>query len=172
MSGHSRWSQIKHKKAATDVKKGQAFSKLGKAISVAAKRGTDSSTNVTLKSLIEQARAANMPNDSIERAIKRAGEKDAAQLTEFKLEILASGNIALIVIGITDNTNRTLNELRTIAVRHGAKVVNPGSLSWMFDKERKPQYTVPVTNQEAFQALWDALDDHEDVQDIYSNAEE
>ncbi|OGN07793.1 MAG: hypothetical protein A2750_01540 [Candidatus Yanofskybacteria bacterium RIFCSPHIGHO2_01_FULL_45_42] len=181
MSGHSKWSQIKHKKGISDQKKGQLFSKLGKAIAVAAKEGgPDPKANIKLKGLIETARSLNMPNNTIERAIKKAGEKDAAQLHEFKVEVMGPGNVSLIVVGITDNTNRTIGEIKTIAARHGGKMVAEGSFSWMFRREIASEgiiWSVPVEYRLTPDAeilaqariLIDALDDNEDVQEIYSN---
>lgn len=134
MSGHSKWSQIKHKKAVTDAKRGALFGKLARAITVAAKDNPDPETNNRLKDEITHARAANMPSDNIERALKRVSEKDAVALTELQMEFLGPGNVALIVTAITDSRNRTIGELKTIAARHGGSLAAPGSISWMFSR--------------------------------------
>src|SRR3989344_5143042 len=95
MSGHSRWSQIKHKKSLTDQKRGQLFSRLSKAITLAARKGADPKTNTALANAIDQARTMNMPNDNIERAIKKVSEKDGAQLEEIVIEAIGPGGVAL-----------------------------------------------------------------------------
>ncbi len=134
MSGHNKWAQIKHKKAITDAKKGKAFSKLAKAISVAARGNPDPKTNFRLKGEIDKARAANMPSDNIERAIRRVSEKGSLELTEILLEIIGPGNTGILVTAITDNSNRTINEIRQLIQRLGGHMAGQGSVSWMFAK--------------------------------------
>ena len=108
MSGHSRWSQIKHKKGANDKKRAQLFSKLSKLISLAARKGANPETNMELKNAIEQARSFDVPNDNIERAIKKASDKSATQLEELSIEAIGPGGIALKIKAITDHSNRTI----------------------------------------------------------------
>lgn len=134
MSGHSKWSQIKHKKAASDAKKGVLFGKLARAIALAARDNPDPTTNQRLRDEIARARSVNMPNGSIERALKRVADRDAAALSELQLEFIGPANTAIIVNAITDNSNRTVSELRQIASRHGAHAASPGSVSWMFKR--------------------------------------
>lgn len=134
MSGHSKWSQIKHKKGIADAKKGVVFGKMAQAISVAARDNPDPSSNLRLKAEIERARAVNMPNENIERAIKRVSDKSAATLTEIQLELIGPGSAAIIVNAITDNSNRTINELKQIATKAGARLAGQGAVSWMFKK--------------------------------------
>lgn len=134
MSGHSKWSQIKHKKAIVDAKKGKVFGKLARAISIAARGNPDPTTNLRLRGEIERARAVNMPNDNIERAISRVGDKDAAALSEVQLELIGPGNAAIIVSAITDNSNRTINEIKQIALKHQAHMAGQGAVLWMFKK--------------------------------------
>lgn len=134
MSGHNKWAQIKHKKAITDAKKGQLFSKFAKAISIAAHGDPDPSTNSRLQAAIDKAREFNMPNDNIERALKRVSDISESQLEEVQLEIMGPGGVAIITNAITDNRNRTIAELRTIVSDHGGHVVQEGSLSWMFHR--------------------------------------
>ena len=183
MSGHSRWSQIKHKKAATDAKKGQIYGKLARMIAVAARgKGPDPNTNPVLRVAIEKARAENMPSDNIDRAIKRAagGEKDS--LAEVMFEAYGPGGVAILITGITDNSNRTSNEIRHILSDHGAKLAGPGSAKFLFKKTETAgptQLGWQATNlmaiddaiKEQLTKLFEALDDHDDVQDIYSNAD-
>jgi YebC/PmpR family DNA-binding regulatory protein len=134
MSGHSKWSTIKHKKALTDAKRSKAFSKFAKIISIAAKGDPNPETNSQLKSAIDKARTVNMPNINIERAIKKASGKDATQLTQVQFEILGPSQVAIIVGAITDNSNRTLGDIRQILMKNNAKLASPGAVAWMFEK--------------------------------------
>lgn len=147
MSGHSKWSTIKHKKALTDAKRSKLFSKFAKIISVAAKGDPSPETNSRLKSAIEKARTVNMPNANIERAIKRASGKDAAQLTQVEFEILGPSQVAIIVGAITDNSNRTLGDIRQILTKNNAKLASPGAVAWMFEKLGVIK-TAPLTDPE------------------------
>ena len=167
MSGHSKWSQIRHKKAATDKKRSQLFSKLSKTIIIAARKGADPKTNPALASAIEQARAINMPNDNIERAIKKVSERDSAQLDEILVEAIGPGGVALRIKGVTDNKNRTMGEIKKILSDNGAKMVQPGSISWMFNSP----ITVNDQTQKNIETLFEALDSNDDVNDVDSNLE-
>lgn len=175
MSGHSKWAQIKHKKGATDAKRGKLFSKLAKAITIASKElGGDPKTNSKLASAIEEARAANMPSDNIERAIKRATEKDAAELKEVLYEAYGPGGSTLVITAVTDNSNRTTNEIKHLLSEHGAKLGNQGSATWAFTKtgnEYVPNFPMelPEADNKQFESLLEALDNHDDVQEVYSN---
>ena len=165
MSGHSKWSTIKHKKSAADQKRGQVFSKLSKNITLAARKGVDPKNNIALANAIEQARRENMPNDNIERAIKKASEKDSAQLEEIVVEAIGPGGIALRIKGVTDNKNRTILEIKKILSDREAKMVQPGSIGWMFDSPVQ----VDEQTQRKIDKLLEALDDLDDVSDIISN---
>ena len=135
MSGHSKWAQIKHKKGAADAKKGRLFSQLSRTITLAAKCGAkDQGMNAALRDAVEKARQANMPASNINRAIARAGEKDASTLEEVCYEAYGPGGVALLIECITDNSNRTSNELKHILQKHGGKFAEPGAVSWMFAK--------------------------------------
>lgn len=184
MSGHSKWAQIKYKKAATDAKKGKIFSKLSRIITLAARElGHDPKTNSKLAAAIEEARKNNMPNDNILRATKRAAEKESAELKEVVYEAYGPGGSALIVTAVTDNSNRTTNEIRHLLSGHGAKLGEQGSAMWAFSKPARPaggedkefvaKYPVLLSLEDSkkFEGLLSALDDHDDVQEVYSNAE-
>jgi YebC/PmpR family DNA-binding regulatory protein len=135
MAGHSHWAGIKHKKGLADAKKGKMFSKLAQQIMIAVREGgSNIDTNIKLKYAIEKARAANMPKDNIERAIKRAsGELGDIQLEEVIYEGYAPGGVAVLVETVTDNRNRTTSELRTIFQKRGGTLSEKGSVAWMFD---------------------------------------
>ena len=168
MSGHSKWSQIKHKKGLTDKKRGQIFSKLSKVITIAAKKGADPKANPSLAQAIEQAKAVNMPSNNIERAIKKVSDKSSAQLEELSIEAIGPGGSALRIAAITDNRNRTITEIKNILIDNESKMVPPGSLSWMFEQ---PPLSIDGPTQKKLAKLLEALDDQDEVEDIISNTE-
>ncbi|MCD6270693.1 YebC/PmpR family DNA-binding transcriptional regulator [bacterium] len=136
MSGHSHFHSIKHKKAAEDKKRGKIFSKFAKMIAVAAKDGTDPSSNPKLRQALEQARSFNMPKENIERAIKRgSGQIEGKKLEQATYEAFGPDRIAIILECITDNKNRTLSEIKQILQRHGGKLAESGSVKWLFEKK-------------------------------------
>jgi YebC/PmpR family DNA-binding regulatory protein len=137
MSGHSKWASIKHKKAATDSKRGQLFAKLARAISVAAREGGgDPAANFTLAAAIDKARGYSMPKDNIQRAIDRgtgAGGADA-QIERVVYEGYGPGGAAILVDALTDNRNRTGADVRNAFEKHGGNLGEPGSVAWVFEK--------------------------------------
>ena len=138
MSGHSKWSSIKHKKGAADAKRGQLFTKLARAIQVAAREGGgDPAGNAALATAVQKARDASMPKDNIERAIaKGAGnDADAEAFENVVYEGYAAGGVAVLVEALTDNRNRTGSEVRHFFGRHGGSLGEPGSVAWNFDKK-------------------------------------
>lgn len=177
MSGHSKWSQIKHKKAQSDAKKGKMFSKVSRMITVAARRGDKPEMNPELRLAIEKAREVNMPKDNIERAIKRAAGKESEKLEEVLYEAYGPAGVGILIEGITDNKNRTLNELKHILNEHNAKLADSGSVLWMFGKQESgwlPKYGVNLSNEKdkaAFEGLLEELSEQDDIQEVYSNAE-
>ncbi|RJQ46764.1 MAG: YebC/PmpR family DNA-binding transcriptional regulator [Nitrospiraceae bacterium] len=137
MSGHSKWSQIKHKKAAADSKKGKAFSKLSKEISVAARLGGGNpDMNARLRLVMEKAREVNMPSDNIKRAIQKGtGELPGAQYEEIMYEGYGPGGVALMMEVMTDNKNRTVPEIRHLMTKYGGNLGETGCVAWMFNKK-------------------------------------
>ncbi len=136
MSGHSHFSSIKHKKETADAQRGQAFSKLARELTIAARDGTDPDANSKLRVVIEKARSVNMPKDNIERAINKGGDKNSGeQLEEVLFEAYGPGGTAVLVEGITDNRNRAVNEIRQILNQNGGKFVESGSFKWMFERK-------------------------------------
>jgi YebC/PmpR family DNA-binding regulatory protein len=134
MSGHSKWSQIKHKKAAEDVKKGKVFSKLGKMITIAARENPAVEANPTLRTLVEKAKAMNMPKLNIDRAIQKATAKDSVAMEDIIYEAFGPGNIAILIEAITDNRNRSVNNIKHILDINNGKFAQKGSVEWMFKK--------------------------------------
>src|SRR5512135_779867 len=137
MSGHSKWSTIKRKKGALDAKKGKIFGKLAKEVAVAARiGGGDPSGNPRLRAAIAAAKAENMPNDNIARAIKKgSGEGGGAALEELFLEGYGPAGVALMVETLTDNKNRTVSDVRHLITKYGGSLGEPGCVAWMFDKK-------------------------------------
>ncbi len=138
MSGHSKWSTIKRQKAATDTKRGQAFTKLGSAITIATREGggADPASNFKLRLAIDQARSANMPRENIDRAIERGVGKGAgANLQTVSYEGYAPGKVALIIEAATDNKNRTTPEVRGTLEKLGGTFASVGAVSWMFAEQ-------------------------------------
>lgn len=181
MSGHSHFSSIKHKKAITDAKRGKIFSKLSRQISIAVReKGGDPEMNPKLRLVIEEARSFNMPKDNIERAIKRgSGELEGARLESVLFEAYGPAGIAIIIEGITDNKNRTLAEIKQILNQNGGKLVGEGGVRWMFERKVKepgslewvPKQEIELgeKDKETAKKLFEALDENDSVQEIYSN---
>jgi len=134
MSGHSKWSTIKHKKAALDTKRGKAFTKLIKEITVVVREGGgDPAANPRLRTLIDKTKKVNMPQENVLRAIKKgSGELPGQMYEEQNYEGYGPGGIAIIIEVLTDNKNRAAGELRHVFSRHGGRLSEPGSVSWMF----------------------------------------
>jgi len=137
MSGHSKWSTIKHKKGKADAQRGKLFTKLARYITVAAREGgPDPEYNTSLKSAIEKAKAENMPNDNIERAIKRgSGELEGANFEEITYEGYGPAGVAVFVECLTDNRNRTASDVRHAFDKFGGNLGSTGCVSWMFDRK-------------------------------------
>jgi len=159
MSGHSKWHSIKHKKMATDAKRGKIFTKLIREIMMAAKTGGGNpDTNPRLRMVIEKAKSLNMPNDNIQRAIKKGlGEEGGVQLEQVTYEGYAPGGVAVFVEVLTDNKNRSASEIRAIFSRHNGNLGGAGSVAWLF--ERKGVITVKregVKEDELLEIILDA----------------
>src|SRR5262252_1559474 len=143
MAGHSKWAKVKHFKGAIDAKRGKIFSKLSKEISIAAKiGGGDPAMNPRLRMALLKSRAANMPNDNIERAIKKGtGAGETINYEDLTYEIYGPHGVALLVELSTDNRNRTASEVRSLVTKNGGSIATPGSVSRLF--QRKGQIIVP-----------------------------
>jgi YebC/PmpR family DNA-binding regulatory protein len=136
MSGHNRWSKIKHKKEASDSKKSKVWTKMIKEITVSARLGGDISGNPRLRTAVDKARGVNMPNDTIDRAIKKGtGDLEGVTYDEFHYEVFGPGGCAILVEIMTDNRNRTAGEIRSVITRHNGNLGAAGSVAWMFKKQ-------------------------------------
>jgi YebC/PmpR family DNA-binding regulatory protein len=147
MSGHSKWHSIKHKKGALDAKRGRVFTKLIREMTIAARLGGgDPDSNPRLRTVLDKAKAANMPADNIKRAIQKGtGELEGSTYEEMTLEGFGPGGVAVLVEGSTDNRNRTVSEIRHIFTKNGGNLGGAGSVSYMF----KPKGLVTVSSQKA-----------------------
>ncbi len=171
MSGHSHWSGIKYKKALIDAKRGKAWSKIARMIMVAARAGGgDPSANITLRYAIDKGKAANMPKDTIEKAIKKAtGELGAVNFEEVHYEGYAHGGIAVLVEALTDNRNRTAPEVKKIFERRGGSLGAAGCVAWMFAKKGFITVKTSAIGEDALMeiALSAGADDLKNNGDLY-----
>ncbi len=154
MAGHSKWAKIKRDKGANDAKRGAIFTRLGNQIAVAARGGTDPSMNSALALAIEKAKAANMPNANIQRAIDRINDKNAAALEEITYEAYGPGGVGIIIETATDNRNRTLPEVKNALSKNGGTIADAGSVLFQFD--HKGVITVQATGEDALLTVLDA----------------
>ncbi len=158
MSGHSKWSTIKRKKGVADDRRGQLFTKLAREIIVAVREGgPNPEANFRLRLAVQKARDNSMPLDNIERAIKRgSGRAEGAVLVEMVLEGYGPSGVAILVQALSDNRNRTLQEVRNIFTRHGGNLSESGSVAWLFDS--RGLITVPTNAQDAEELALEAID--------------
>jgi YebC/PmpR family DNA-binding regulatory protein len=170
MSGHSKWATIKHKKGAVDKARGKLFAKLIRQIEVAAREGGgDPSANATLRTMIQKARDASVPQATIERAIKRGtGELEGARYEQVSYEGYAPGGVAIMVSCLTDNRNRTGAEVRTAFSRNGGSLAEPGAVSWQFHRRGQIRVSREADEDELLQAALAAgAEDVVDEQDAW-----
>ena len=153
MSGHSKWNSIKHQKAANDKKKGAIFTRVSRNITLAAREGGgDPESNFKLKMAVDQAKAANMPKDNVERAIKRGtGESNEGQLLEMTYEGYGPGGVAIIITTITDNNNRTVSEVRSTLTKNGGSMADSGSVLWNFAQKGVIRLETGTTDKDALE---------------------
>ncbi len=166
MSGHSKWATIKHKKGATDAKRGKLFAKLIKQVEVAARQGGgDVDTNATLRTMYQKARNASVPLDTIDRAVKRGtGELEGVSYEAITYEGYAPGGVALLIDVLTDNRNRTGSELRSLLSKNGGSLAEPGAVAWQFERKGTIKVAKSATEDDILLAGLDA--GAEDIHDI------
>lgn len=180
MAGHSHWAGIKHKKGLADQKRGQLFSKLANAITIASRQEPNPEFNPRLRTAIEKARQNNMPQTNIERAIKRASEADH-NLKEMIIEAYGpagtapnNGRCPILIEAITDNKNRAIAEIKKILSEQDAKWAEPGSVKWAFEQiegcwRMKFKQEIPNEARENLKNLVEKLEEHDDVQKVITN---
>ena len=171
MSGHSHWAGIRYKKAVIDAKRGKIWSKLARMIIVSAKTGGgDPAANLSLRYAIDKARAANMPKDTIEKAIKKGtGELEAANFEEVLYEGYGPGGVAIMVQALTDNRNRTTPEIKRLFERHGGSLGTSGCVNWMFSKKGLITVNTADANEDELLevALASGADDMQTTGDVF-----
>ena len=175
MSGHNKWSKIKHQKAVSDAKKSKAFGKLVRFLTVEAKKAKGDKNAPGVRLAIDKARAANMPGDTIERALEKGAADTGASLQAITYEAYGPGGVALLIETLTDNRNRTAAEIKHLLGKHDIALVAPGNASFAFAKGAEglePTSTIELMDEDLpkLDALVDALEDHDDVQNVYTNA--
>ena len=189
MSGHSKWSTIKHKKAKVDSQRAVVFQKYSRELIVSARLGgPDPAGNFRLRTAIEKAKAAGLPNDNIKRAIEKgAGAGAADNYEELIYEGYAAGGVAVVVEAMTDNRNRTAGDIRSFFTKFNGSLGATGCVGWMFDQRgvitfsedntelsRIPQNTIEVTDEQTAKyvmLLLEKLEEHDDVQNVYANCD-
>jgi len=176
MSGHNKWSKIKHKKAATDGVKSKIFSRYSKLITMESSKVNGDVTSPSLANVIERAKKESMPKDNIERAVKKGTESDAKNLIEVVFETYGPGGTAILISSITDNNNRTAPEIKNLLHKAGFELAAPGSASWAFTKTEdgySPASPLKLSeaDSEKLDGLIEALEAHEDVEAVYTSAE-
>lgn len=176
MAGHNKWTQIKRQKGATDAKKSKLFGKLARLITLESKKAGGNASAPALRAVIEKARGMNMPNENIERAIKRGTGNDAGEMEKVLYEGYGPGGSAIIIEGLTDNKNRTSAEIKHLLSKHGANLAAQGAALWAFEKTADgfvPNMSVPLSPDDSvsLEKLLDELENHDDIQEVFTNAE-
>lgn len=176
MSGHNKWSKIKHKKAATDSLKSRVFSKHALLITMEVKKAGGDITSAGVLAAVERAKKDSMPKDNIDRALAKGAGAGSANLEEIVYEAFGPGGVGLIITTVTDNNNRTAPEIRHIFSKAGYHLGSPGSAMWAFEKTDsgyRPTSPVDITEEdgEKLSHLIEALEEQDDVQDIYTTAD-
>ncbi len=175
MAGHSKWAKLKHVKGKTDAQKAKTFSKLVRFITVEAKKAKGNSNAPGVRQAIEKAREANMPADTIERALRKASS-GGAELEQVVYEAYGPGGTALIIEGYTDNRNRTAQEIKHLLLLNGGTLATPGAAMWAFAKntegklEAQSPLDISDDDGQKLATLTDALEEHDDVSEVYTNA--
>lgn len=175
MAGHSKWAKLKHQKGKTDAQKAKTFSKLVRFITIEAKKAKGDKNAPGVRLAIQKAKEANMPSDNIERALAKASS-DSAQMEQVVYEAYGPGGAALVIEGYTDSRNRTSQELKHLLSLHGGSLANPGAAMWAFQKNAEgtlvPLSPIELSDEDAqkMAELSDALEEHDDVSEVYTNA--
>jgi len=178
MSGHNKWSKIKHKKGATDAKKSQVFSKHARFIAMESKKAGGDINSPMLAAAIERAKKDSMPKDNIDRAVAKGKGGDAGNVEEIMYEAYGPGGTAILITALTDNNNRTNAEIKHILTKAGYALGAPGSAVWAFSKTPDGGYTPNMHMElsdkdgENLASLIETLEENDDVQDIYTAADE
>jgi len=176
MSGHNKWSKIKHKKAASDTQKSKVFGKLARLIAVESKTANGDTNSPSLRAAIEKAKKENMPSDNIYRAVKKGAGEDMTQMESVLYEAYGPGGCAIIIEGLTDNKNRTSAEIKHILVKNGLALAAQGSAVWAFKKTNSdwvPETMVLISDgdKQKLEKIIGEFEDNDDIQSVYTNVE-
>ena len=177
MSGHNKWSQIKHKKGATDKAKSNVWGKLAKRIVVESKLANGNVTSPTLRTMIEKAKKENMPKENIERAIAKGTSVEAGSMESILYETYGPGGSAILIATVTDSRNRTAQEIKHLLTKNGLALASQGSAMWAFEKDVDGGFTakstVPLSEEDSakLMEILEIIDANDDVEDVYTNAE-
>lgn len=176
MSGHNKFSKIKHKKGAEDAKKSKLFSVLVKQLTIESRAAKGDKNSSGLRIAIEKAKAANMPNENIERAIAKGAGVGSGSMEEILFEAYGPGGVGLILEGITDSKNRTINEIKFLLSENGASLGSQGSVVWAFQKGPDgwtPTTKIPLSGEdiEKLEELIAELEENSDIENIFTNAD-
>ncbi|HEY4488052.1 MAG TPA: YebC/PmpR family DNA-binding transcriptional regulator [Candidatus Paceibacterota bacterium] len=176
MAGHNKWAQIKRQKGAADAAKSRLWGKLGKRIAVESKKARGDINAASLRSVVEQAKKANMPKDTIDRAVAKGISTEASALESILYEAYGPGGAAILIQTVTDSRNRTAQEIKHLLDKNGLALAAQGSALWAFVKTTdgyEPKTTVELSGEESakLMEILNAIDDHDDVEEVYTNAE-
>lgn len=177
MSGHNKWSKIKHKKAATDAQKSRIFSKHSQIITMESRKAHGDITSPGLAAVIERAKKDSMPKENIDRAVAKGKDADSSALQEVLFEAYGPGGVAMLITAVTDNNNRTAPEIKHVFTKAGYQIGAPGSAAWAFHKTThgySPSTPLEITDEdgEKLAHLIEGLEELDDVQDIYTTADD
>ncbi len=176
MSGHNKFSKIKHLKAKNDAQKSKNFGKLVRLITVEAKKAHGNLTSPGLSAAIDKARKENMPNDTIDRAVKKGSTDNSSEMESIIYETYGPGGIAILIEALTDNRNKAAQEIKHILSKNGYELASPGSASWAFAKNAgtwSATTTMPLEDAdiELLSKLVEELEENDEVQEVFTNAE-
>ncbi len=174
MSGHNKWSKIKNKKMVTDAKKGKVYTKMAKVIAVEVKKANGDIKAANVQAAVKKAREFNVPNENIERALKK--NDNAVAMESIMYEAYGPGGVALMIEALTDNRNKAAGEVKHILAENCSALAAPGSASWAFTKTAEgymPNTMAPISEEDGLKLdkLIEELEDNDEVQEIYTNAE-
>lgn len=177
MSGHNKWSQIKHRKGAADKAKSNVWGKLAKRIIVESKLAAGDVNSPTLRTMIEKAKKENMPRENIERAVAKGISNDSGSMESIMYESYGPGGAAILISTVTDSRNRTAQEMKHLLTKNGLSLASQGSAMWAFEKDAEGGFTAKTTvplseaDNAALMKVLEEIDAHDDVEDVYTNAE-
>ena len=176
MSGHSKWSQIKRQKSVTDAARSRVFSRYARLITLESKKTNGVLSAPSLSVVIARAKAANMPKENIERAVAKGISKDSGNLEQVIYEAYGPGGVAILIEALTDNKNRTTQEVKHLLIQKEVELAAPGAASWAFTKTsgiyapNEPLVEIVGEEEDRLGAILEALDEHDDVQQVFTNA--